>query len=343
MLRAAAASGMTVLPRGAGLGWVSGSADVVVDTRRMDQVVEHAAGDLVATVQAGALTGSVAAVLAGAGQRLALDVPPSVTIGGMIATGLAGPLRFRYGSPRDLLIGITVVRPDGVVAHSGGKVVKNVAGYDLGKLFAGSFGTLGLITEATFRLHPIPAAVAYLVAGPRDPAAAVIAAANSPLQPSAVELGPDGTVGVLLEGTPAGVASRAASLAPLLGGAEVAESPPSWWGQLPDPPGVVVRVTFWLARLREVLDAVAASGVRCTVAGPAGAGMLYLCAPPDTDLTGLLDSLRGLLAGRGGARVLTALAWPAVPAGPLGRGDALMRAVRDQFDPAHRMGAYAGT
>ena len=295
----------------------------------MDRVVEHAAGDLVARVQAGALLGDVAAVLAAAGQRLALDVPPDVTVGGMIATGLAGPLRFRYGSPRDLLIGITVVRPDGVVARSGGKVVKNVAGYDLGKLFAGSYGTLGLITEATFRLHPIPAAVACLTVSAGDPAAAVIAAANSPLQPSAVELGPDGTVGVLLEGTEAGVASRAAELSAALGGAAVADVAPPWWGQLPDPPGVVVRVTFWLARLREVLETVAASGLPCTVTGPAGAGLLYLCAPPDTDLTGLLDSLRSLLGGRGGVRVLTE---------PMGPGDALMRAVRDQFDPEHRMG-----
>ena len=88
----------------------------------------------------------------------------------MVATGTAGPRRFRYGSPRDLLIGITIVRADGVVAHSGGKVVKNVAGYDLGKLFSGSQGTLGLITEATFRLHPRPAAVAW-VTGDYGPSA----------------------------------------------------------------------------------------------------------------------------------------------------------------------------
>ena len=77
-------------------------------------------------------------------------------MGGVVATGTAGPRRLRYGTPRDLLIGLTVVRADGVIAHSGGKVVKNVAGYDIGKLFCGSHGTLGLITEATFRLHPRP-------------------------------------------------------------------------------------------------------------------------------------------------------------------------------------------
>ena len=281
LLRAAAATGLTVVPRGAGLGWALRRADLVVDTRRMDQVVTHAAGDLVAKVQAGASMGRVAAVLAEAGQRLALDVPPDVTVGGMIATGLAGPLRFRYGSPRDLLIGITVVRPDGVVAHSGGKVVKNVAGYDLGKLFAGSIGTLGLITEATFRLHPIPQAVAYLTVAADDAAGAVIAAASSALQPSAVELGPDGTVGVLLEGTPSGVERRAAELAAVLGGTSVAEAPPPWWGGLPEPLGVVARVTFWLARLPEVLRAVADSGVPCTATGPAWRGCCT-CASPRT-------------------------------------------------------------
>ena len=119
------------------------ACDLVVDLRSMDQVIEHAAGDLVARVQAGATIGQLAAVLGSAGQQLALDVPAEATVGGVVATGTAGPRRFRYGAPRDLLIGITVVRADGVVAHAGGKVVKNVAGYDLGKLFAGSQGTLG--------------------------------------------------------------------------------------------------------------------------------------------------------------------------------------------------------
>ena len=193
----------------------------------MDQVLEHAAGDLVARVQAGVTIGQLAVALGAAGQQLALDVPAEATVGGVVATGTAGPRRFRYGAPRDLLIGITVVRADGVVAHSGGKVVKNVAGYDLGKLFAGSQGTLGVITEATFRLHPLPAAVAWVTAefGPAERAgavAAVAAAAGSPLVPSAVELDwPGGSqrplrVGVLLEGTGPGVAERAKQMSELL-------------------------------------------------------------------------------------------------------------------------------
>ncbi len=339
MLGEAAARGQTVVARGAGLGWIPLDGDLVVDMRRMDQVIEHAAGDLVARTQAGATMGHVAEVLAAAGQRLALDVPPEVTVGGMIATGLAGPLRFRYGSPRDLLIGITVVRPDGVVARSGGKVVKNVAGYDLGKLFAGSRGTLGLITEATFRLHPLPQAVAYVTAecGRGVEAETVIAAANSPLQPSAVELGPDSVVTVLLEGTTAGVGERARRMIELLksAGSEIvglSSSAPSWWGHLAGPPAVVVRVTFWLARLGDVLRIIAHAGVPCEVGGPAGAGLLYVCLEADASPGPLVSALRAAVGNRGSVVVLTE---------PPVFGEPLMRAVREQFDPGHRMGGAA--
>ncbi len=168
LLRAAVARDLTVVARGAGTGLDWGtppaSADLVIDMQAMDQVLEHAAGDLVARAQAGVTMRHLASVLASAGQELAVDAPAEATVGGVVATGTAGPRRLRYGAPRDLLIGITIVRPDGAVAHSGGKVVKNVAGYDLGKLFCGSQGTLGLITEVTFRLHPRPAAVAYVTA-----------------------------------------------------------------------------------------------------------------------------------------------------------------------------------
>src|SRR5580692_11354407 len=176
LLRAATEAGLAVVPRGAGTGFSWGAppsrCDLVLDLRSMDQVLEHAAGDLVARVQAGATIGQLSVALGSAGQQLALDVPAEATVGGVVATGTAGPRRYRYGAPRDLLIGITMVRADGVVAHAGGKVVKNVAGYDLGKLLAGSYGTLGLITEATFRLHPRPPASAYVSLTAPGPAAA---------------------------------------------------------------------------------------------------------------------------------------------------------------------------
>ena len=212
-MRAAAEHELAVVARGAGgrLGWgvPPSRCDLMVDMSRMSSVVEHSAGDLVARVQAGARMGDVAAALGRDGQELALDVPDGATVGGVVASGLAGPRRLRYGTPRDLLIGITIVRADGTVARSGGKVVKNVAGYDLGKLLAGSAGTLALITEATFRLHPLPAARVYVTAeyvSARIACDAVAAAANSPLIASAVELSrpePGGPIrlGVLLEGS----------------------------------------------------------------------------------------------------------------------------------------------
>ena len=147
---------------GSGGGHRRPRCDLLIDMSRMDAVVEHSSGDLVARIQAGARMGDVAAVLARAGQEIALDVPAEATVGGVVATGLAGPRRLRYGTPRDLLIGITIVRADGTVARSGGKVVKNVAGYDLGKLFAGSAGTLG----ADHRCD-VPAAPAARRAGVR--------------------------------------------------------------------------------------------------------------------------------------------------------------------------------
>ncbi len=378
LLGAAAGHGLAVVPRGTGLGMGWGlppsSCDLVIDMGSMSEVIEHAAGDLVARVQAGATIGHLASVLARAGQQLALDAPPDATVGGVVATGTAGPRRFRYGAPRDLLIGLTAVRADGVVAHSGGRVVKNVAGYDVGKLFSGSQGTLGLITEATFRLHPLPAAAAYVTAefGSSDragAAAAVAAAAGSALVPSAVELDwPGGAsrplrVGVLLEGTATGVAERAGRMSERLSAAGgspiVAVSPtaPPRWGQLPSS-STVVRATFWVARLPGVLDALVAAGedagVRPAVSGPAGAGALYACLGPHTEDDTAVRFVRGLrnrlVAGaavpRGTVVVLAAPSPVLTAAGGYGPvpGAALMRAVKDQFDPGYRMfpGRLAG-
>ena len=372
LLRVAAAHDLAVVPRGAGtgLGWGAppSACDLVIDLQAMDQVLEHAAGDLVVRVQAGATIGHLAAVLASAGQELALDVPADATVGGMVATGTAGPRRFRYGSPRDLLIGITIVRADGVVAHSGGKVVKNVAGYDLGKLFSGSQGTLGLITEATFRLHPRPAAVAW-VTGDYGPSAlagaasAVASAAGSALVPSAVELAWSAAflrMGVLLEGTESGVTERAGRMAELIasaGGTPVvarSEVPFRWWDMVPaaGSPSTVVRVSFWLSRLADVLEALAAAGasagLRPVVSGPAGAGALYACLDPGTpeeDTARFVLALRDRLAGpgsgepRGSVTVLAAPPSVMTAAGAYGPvpGAALMRAIKNQFDPGHRM------
>ena len=141
--------------------------DVLLRTRRLDRIVEHAPSDQIAVVEAGVTAGRARpARSAPRGQRLALDppLPERATVGGIVAANAFGPRRARYGSVRDLIIGVTIVRADGVVAHGGGKVVKNVAGFDLPKLMVGSLGTLGLIATATFRLHPLPEESATLLA-----------------------------------------------------------------------------------------------------------------------------------------------------------------------------------
>ncbi len=368
VMRVAAEHELAVVVRGAGsrLGWGAPPTrcDLLIDMSRMDAVVEHSAGDLVARIQAGARMGDVAAALAPDRQEIALDVPDEATVGGVVATGLAGPRRLRYGTPRDLLIGITIVRADGTVARSGGKVVKNVAGYDLGKLLAGSAGTLALITEATFRLHPLPAAEAYVTAeyvATGVACDAVAAAANSPLVASAVELSlpePGGPIriGVLIEGSADGVAARAMRMAGLLGPAETSLDPPSWWRGAPQADGgTLVRVSFWVSALPRVLDAIDAAardaGVSPVVNGSAGAGVLYLQLGPGAPggTTGIntarfVRALRSGLAGERGGVVVLAAPGPvreaiAVSGGMTGGVPALalMRAVKDQFDPGHRM------
>jgi glycolate oxidase FAD binding subunit len=158
----ARAAGLKVSPRGGGtkMGWGNPPAacDLVLSTVRLNRVLEYAWADMTVIVEAGCRVADLQRTLAEHGQRLALDPlwPEQATIGGILSTNDSGTLRARYGSLRDLTIGITVALPDGTLAKSGGKVVKNVAGYDLAKLFTGAMGTLGVIVQAIFRLHPLP-------------------------------------------------------------------------------------------------------------------------------------------------------------------------------------------
>ncbi|GIF07797.1 FAD-binding oxidoreductase [Actinoplanes siamensis] len=351
-----AAQGRSVVIRGGGtkLDWgpPPRSLDLIIDTRRLAGVVEHAAGDLITVVRAGTPMADLHGL---PGQQLALDAPATATAGGTVATNASGPRRLRYGTARDLLIGITVVRPDGTVTRAGGRVVKNVAGYDLGKLYTGAFGTLGLITECVFRLHPVPAATAFVRATtPPLHAAKVLAGqfAASALEVSAAP-GAEPELAVLLEGTPAGVRERAATVARLLGG-RVGERPPEWWDVPPWSPGDVgVKLTGTLSQVPALLAT--AVGAGATVRGSAGAGVLYAGFPagPDAAPDGAVGAgravelLRAAAVRAGGhAVVLTAPAgvretldmW-----GPVS-GLALMRRVKEQFDPDHRFapGRFVG-
>ncbi len=185
--------------------------DVVLSTRRLNRVLEHEPGDLTVIVEGGIRLSELQARLEPHGQMLALDPPGDPTVGACLAADLSGPRRHRYGAARDLVIGVTVVLADGTVASSGGKVVKNVAGYDLGKLFCGSRGRLGLIARVALRLHPRPAAEATVVAESDDPRGLWQRLQRSQLEPSAVDFLPPGRVAILFEGSEAAVDAQIGS------------------------------------------------------------------------------------------------------------------------------------
>jgi glycolate oxidase FAD binding subunit len=364
VLRLAAEHDLTVVPRGGGTtmhwGAPPPAVDVVLDTTRLTGVVDHAAGDLVAVVRAGTPMAVVQQELSSADQQLALDSPdPGATVGGAIAANVSGPRRLLYGTARDLLIGVTFVRADGVVARAGGRVVKNVAGYDFGKLLAGSFGTLGVITRATFRLHPLPAArrtVTVRADGAATAASIAAAVLRSQLVASAVEVDQPAQgpleVAVLLEGVEAGVGGRSAAAVELIGGAEGPE--PTWFGRYPFTAGdvalklscTITRVGPLLAAARRAADEL---GVALSVRGSA-MGVLYGGLPAGTEpaaVGDVLARLRAVAAPEGGSVVLLAApaavreavdAWGPVP------GLELMRRLKRELDPRSRLspGRFVG-
>jgi len=197
VLKAADLAGKAVAPIGGGtqleLGMPPSRLDLGIETTGLDKIVEYEPADLTVTVEAGMRFAELQRILGEQGQLLALDPPvdAGATIGGVIATNASGPLRFSSGTARDLVIGTRVANPDGTVTHAGGRVVKNVAGYDLNKLYIGSLGTLAILVELSFKLAPIPPAQAT-VAGNFEDAAAVrkliSAVVRSPLSPLAIEL-----------------------------------------------------------------------------------------------------------------------------------------------------------
>ncbi len=175
------------------LGGIPEPFDILLLTNKLDRLLEHEAPDLTCHVEAGMTLAALQTQLATKGQRLALDSPAAeqVTIGGLLATNASGPKRLRYGTARDLVIGLSVIQANGEIAHSGGRVVKNVAGYDLNKLYIGSLGTLGVIVEANFKLHPLPSSERTLLltfVTLQDTMQAVMAITGSLLQPTALEL-----------------------------------------------------------------------------------------------------------------------------------------------------------
>jgi len=363
-LAGAAAEGQAVRIRGGAtkLDWgsIAPEPEVELRTSALDQILEHNVGDLTVVVQAGAPLARVQEELSDEGQMLALDPPlgslsRAATIGGVLATADSGPLRHRYGGPRDLLLGVTVALSDGTIARAGGKVIKNVAGYDLGKLFTGSFGTLGVILSAAVRLHPLPAATATALGASTDPDTlgdAAMALAEAPLELESLDVAWRSGQGRILarvagaEAVPR--AQRAAELmrSSRLEQVDVADDDASLWarqraGQR-SREQAIVRVAARPRELRVVLGAVEAAGG--TLVGRAALGIGYVEVDPEA-----VAGLRQALPPKAVSVVLDAPAslrksidpWGGYTAGPALE---LMRRVKARFDPARacNRGVFVG-
>ena len=241
----------------------------------LTRVLEHDPGDLTTTVEAGVRVSELRATLGAAGQRLSLDPPGDPTIGTLLARNLSGPLRHRFGTPRDLVLGATLVLSDGTIASSGGKVVKNVAGYDLARLVCGSEGRLAFVARASFRLHPTPRASQTIVVATEDTAGVAATLLASQLQPSALDVLHPGRVVVLFEGSGRAVAAQVVAAAALVGGSETDAS--VWDESRERQAAGAGRVRFAPGDLPEVLGGL---GGNEAVVRPA-AGVAYTSTPSD--------------------------------------------------------------
>jgi len=246
-LRLASESKLAVIPRGGGtkLGWGNppSRGDLILSTARLNKILEHAWADLTVTVEAGCTIQTLQETLAQRSQRLALDPlwPEKATIGGILSANDSGALRLRFGALRDLIIGATIALPDGTLASSGGKVVKNVAGYDLPKLVTGALGTLGLITRAVFRLHPLPRnarSFSISTANAEDTQRLILSIQDSKLAHVALQshfcAEALSSIDVLFEGTEAGLAAQATQLRSLCNSAQISEALPTVWSARQD-------------------------------------------------------------------------------------------------------------
>jgi glycolate oxidase FAD binding subunit len=357
-LRLANDKQLAVIPRGSGtkLGWGNppARADLLLSTARLDKIIEHVWADLTVTVEAGCTWHKLQESLSQHGQRLALDPlwPERATVGGILSTNDSGALRLRFGSLRDLVIGVTIALPDGTLASSGGKVVKNVAGYDMPKLMTGALGTLGIITRAIFRLHPVPKTARTLSAsmGNLDAAQrALDSLQNSKLAHTALQVRADGDarpqVDVLLEGTEAGLTAQETHLNKLLAPMVVAEAPASVWNARQElwsasDSAVIAKSSLLPAGIAKGMETVRRVADHHKIRWKAvvqatGIGWLWLDGSPD-HLHAALRELRAELERERGSLIV--LHRPAGMAefeawGSAGDGVSLMRAVKQQFDP----------
>ncbi len=351
---AGAAQSVRIVGAGTKSGWGTPAPqpDIELHTSELDEVLEHNAGDLTAILQAGVPVATAQKLFAGEGQMLALDPAlgrdgdQAATIGGLVATGDCGPLRHRYGAPRDLVVGMTVALSDGTIARSGGKVIKNVAGYDVAKLFCGAFGTLGVILSVSVRLHPRPSESATALGGTDDPEvlrAAALTLAKAPLELEALDLAwRDGRGGILAQVAGAEAVRRAQRVGSVMSEAGLqdvdytTDDAPLWAqqraGQRAQDGLAMVRIAGRPSRLSELLRLSDEFGG--AVVGRAALGTAFVELEP--------SALAGFRAKLGSGSRSVILDAPAELRSGLdawggGAGPAveLMRRVKQRFDPAH--------
>jgi len=366
ILRLSNEAGLAVIPRGGGtkLGWGNSPAraDVILSTARMTEIIEHAWADLTVTVEAGCTVQRLQETLGQHGQRLALDAlwPEKATVGGVLCTNDSGALRLRFGALRDLIIGVTIALPDGTLASSGGKVVKNVAGYDLPKLVTGALGTLGVITRAVFRLHPLPLnshSFSISTVNAEETQKLVLAVQDSKLahtflQSHFSDEKPPAS-DILFEGTEAGLAAQETQLRNLAAPESVSEASNSSWTAreelwaFSDPASAAIaKISILPTNMSRTMKLEAHSAKAQQLRWKAlwyatGLGWLRLEGKPGA-LCAALQALRGELQGQDGSLVAfhRPSKMPAFDAwGTASDALPLMKAVKQQLDPKNTLNA----
>lgn len=355
-LRFANANGLNVTPAGGGTKSAWGNpvaTDILLSTRRLNRLLEHAWQDMTCTVEAGCTWSDMQLALKKHRQMVALDVlwPDLASVGGIVATNDSGALRLRYGGLRDLVIGMTIVLADGTIARSGGKVVKNVAGYDLHKLMIGGFGTLGVIVEINFRLHPIEAQrrTWTIKAGEpivfREPLAALL---DSQIVPSSVQIRSAErgcALDICVAGLPETIGDSLNQLRQIFKELEIVESDDNIWlerQRLFDKGGdLILKASVVPGEICSVISDVRRYGAEASaevamVARAPGLMTIALSSPPESALP-FVDQLRDQVSRSGGSVV--ALQVPEVLRGrvdvwgPLPNSTRLMREIKKRFDP----------
>lgn len=345
LLRAASRQGLAVVARGGGtkLAWGGPPRrlDVVLSTARLGRLIDHAPGDLVCIAGAGVRLADLGARLAGHRQRLALDPPQgeAATIGGVLATAASGSLRGRFGGVRDLCIGTRFVLGDGTVGHSGGRVVKNVAGYDMGRLLAGSLGTLAVVTQAAFRLHPLPETARTVVVDGASPSrlqAVADRVATLPVAATVDLYWPDGLAAIRVESTRAAAEDQSRQIATAVAGrlldpvaAEALEA--TLKGRPWEGIGAVAGIGVPASRVGALLELCSDLAEECVVRARAGVAEALLREDAEVVVTlrGEVERLGGHLSLRRAGPDLAGMAWSAAPREAV----ELMRSVKARLDP----------